>query len=119
MSSTNRGNNDYDSLTDDEEAAAFPGATEVCDGDDDDVFVNEDMCYDPDDLAHYADADGSCDPARWVNGCGWPTIYRFYWFKFEYQGRTAEICAEDKSWEVARRHVAEMYRLREEDIETL
>jgi hypothetical protein len=94
-------------------------AAKDCHGDDEDVFLNHDMCDDPDDLSAYADPAGDSDPVRWVSGPGWPTIYRFYWFRFSYQGRTAEICAEDKSWEVARRRVAEAYRLREEDIETL
>ncbi len=140
MSSTNRGNRfdfDFDLGGDGwVELEAYLGmiataevAAKDCHGDDEEVFPNEDMSYDPDTviddlkalgvLTQMPDPAGDCDPVRWVNGCGWPTIYRFYWFRFLYQGRTAEICAEDKSWEVARRRVAEMYRLREEDIETL
>ncbi len=130
MSSTNRGNRfdfDFDLGGDGwVELEAYLGmittaapAAKDCHGDDEDVFLNHDMCDDPDDLDGFSEAGGDCDPVRWVSGPGWPTIYRFYWFRFSYQGRTAEICAEDKNWETARRRVAEMYRLREEEIETL
>ena len=64
------------------------------------------------------DAQGGDPVEGSVDGWG-PTLYRFFWFKFEYRGRKAEICVEHRNITLARELVASAYRLRDEEIETL